>query len=711
MHGTCAVANGVAGCTCAPGYVGLQCAGCAPGFLFVPDERDGGAPPAAADAGPAGDAGFTPLTIDGGPIPGTCVQAQVCTRTACPPFWDCDDSSGVVACSCNNANCSSCSMATCSGHGTCDDSSGVATCVSCDPGYAGPTCSDCHLGYEPADGGMCVFEQICQPQTCSGGGTCSSASGMPVCTCLTGYTGQFCESCATGFVRSASSGGCEAAQTCAPDSCSATEVCDDSTGSIVCACQPGYAGPGCTLCYPGYHQEPVDGGMGTTLGVGIVCALDQQCTATSCGTGVCDDGTGIVTCSSCAPGWSGSHCEVGQNACGTDCNTGACINLQSSYVCLCTDGTWGQSCLPGPTLSDITPSSGSLLGGATITLTGTLFDSGATVSIGGVAATQVRFVSATELDVVAPPGMTAGPATVVVTDSNAQTAQGAFTYTPVVFSSTGANQTFTVPGNVTSLHVQVWGAGGGAGQDPASVGGAGGFGEADLTVTPGAVFTVVAGSGGAQVTMPEMLDGGVDAGPGTAAGAGGGYSGIFLNTSVVAGNAILIAGGGGGAGFGSGANGGNGGGAFGAAGSPVDSGAGLGGNNAAGGIGGCLQQMQCGGNGSQLQGGAGGIPSVATPLVAASYGGGGAVGNGPGFNSAGGGGGYFGGGGAAGGGGGGGGGGTGFASNAVSNSDLESSPVQGAPLHTTDPGYVSGVGAGGSAQSPNGGDGLVLVSW
>ena len=41
-HGTCAVTAGVAACSCAPGYLGALCAGCAPGFRFVPTLPDGG---------------------------------------------------------------------------------------------------------------------------------------------------------------------------------------------------------------------------------------------------------------------------------------------------------------------------------------------------------------------------------------------------------------------------------------------------------------------------------------------------------------------------------------------------------------------------------------------------------------------------------------------------------------------------------------------
>ncbi|MDP9360481.1 MAG: IPT/TIG domain-containing protein, partial [Acidobacteriota bacterium] len=87
----------------------------------------------------------------------------------------------------------------------------------------------------------------------------------------------------------------------------------------------------------------------------------------------------------------------------------------------------------GPTISSISPSTGSTVGGTLITITGTLFQSGATVTIGGLLASDVTFVSATSITARTP----LGPITqqlnvdVVVTnpDSTKATATGAFTYT------------------------------------------------------------------------------------------------------------------------------------------------------------------------------------------------------------------------------------------------------------------------------------------
>ena len=83
-----------------------------------------------------------------------------------------------------------------------------------------------------------------------------------------------------------------------------------------------------------------------------------------------------------------------------------------------------------PTLTSVSPTSGPTAGGTTITLTGTGFVSGATVRVGGTSATNVTFVSATQLTARTPTG-TAGARDVQITNPNGQSATrtGGFTYT------------------------------------------------------------------------------------------------------------------------------------------------------------------------------------------------------------------------------------------------------------------------------------------
>jgi hypothetical protein len=83
-----------------------------------------------------------------------------------------------------------------------------------------------------------------------------------------------------------------------------------------------------------------------------------------------------------------------------------------------------------PALTSIAPTSGVATGGTAFTLTGTGFRSGATVTIGGAAATGVAVVSATQITGTTPAG-TAGARDVVITNSDGQadTLATAFTFT------------------------------------------------------------------------------------------------------------------------------------------------------------------------------------------------------------------------------------------------------------------------------------------
>ena len=146
--------------------------------------------------------------------------------------------------------------------------------------------------------------------------------------------------------------------------------------------------------------------------------------------------------------------------------------------------------------------------------------------------------------------------------ANSKTADRAFSITvnvPVTytFSYTGADQTLTVPAGVTSISVDLRGAGGGN-QGNAGAGGTGGKTVGTLAVTAGQVYKIVVGQAGRLTTGSSYGGGGAYTSGNGNGGGGGGYTGIFL-TSVSQANAKAIAGGGGGGAYG-GAAGGTGGG-------------------------------------------------------------------------------------------------------------------------------------------------------
>jgi hypothetical protein len=89
----------------------------------------------------------------------------------------------------------------------------------------------------------------------------------------------------------------------------------------------------------------------------------------------------------------------------------------------------GSVGLPAPTYSNVSPTSGAAAGGTAITITGTGFQSGATVTVGGNAATSVVVVSSTSITCTTA-AHAAGATDIVVTniDSKSATGSGAFTF-------------------------------------------------------------------------------------------------------------------------------------------------------------------------------------------------------------------------------------------------------------------------------------------
>lgn len=85
---------------------------------------------------------------------------------------------------------------------------------------------------------------------------------------------------------------------------------------------------------------------------------------------------------------------------------------------------------PAPVVSSVSPSSGSTVGGTSMSVTGSNFVSGSSVSVGGTSCSSVTFTSSTQLMCTTPAGA-AGAADVVVTnpDTQAVTFTGGFTYT------------------------------------------------------------------------------------------------------------------------------------------------------------------------------------------------------------------------------------------------------------------------------------------
>ena len=124
-------------------------------------------------------------------------------------------------------------------------------------------------------------------------------------------------------------------------------------------------------------------------------------------------------------------------------------------------GGGGAPINPAPTVSSVSPSSGSTTGGTPITITGTGFLANATVSIGGNSASNVSVVNSTSITALTP-AHTAGSADVIVTNTDGQSGAktSGFNYAAAqatvplfdhVFIVAGENQSFSSVINSPSM--------------------------------------------------------------------------------------------------------------------------------------------------------------------------------------------------------------------------------------------------------------------
>jgi len=118
--------------------------------------------------------------------------------------------------------------------------------------------------------------------------------------------------------------------------------------------------------------------------------------------------------------------------------------------------------LPGPAITSITPATGPTSGGTPFTITGSTFNAGATVSIGGLPASAVQVVDATTINATTPTGPfdVAGSAqrdvTVTNPDGRSATRTGGFTWTVPAPSIASFSPSTVPPGGGT---VAITGAG------------------------------------------------------------------------------------------------------------------------------------------------------------------------------------------------------------------------------------------------------------
>lgn len=130
----------------------------------------------------------------------------------------------------------------------------------CPPGYQGLSCQDCAPGYTRTGGGLYLGH--CAPCDCNGhSDACHPETG--ICTsCLHNTQGELCDQCAPGFFGDPTAGTPEDCQRCGcphtdPDN-QFSPTCESlGNGDYRCtSCRPGYTGQYCERCAEGYVGNP-----------------------------------------------------------------------------------------------------------------------------------------------------------------------------------------------------------------------------------------------------------------------------------------------------------------------------------------------------------------------------------------------------------------------------------------------------------------------
>ncbi len=164
-HGTCAVVDGRATCTCDADYYGEDCS-----RTCVGNTCGGNGTCAVDDDGPA-------CACEDGWDPDT-------DCTTCRTGYELQPGGACAAVACSDP------QVQCAGHGSCVQFGDIPVCA-CDEGYIGWGCDACAAGYVWADG-ACVPLATCDQDVCSGNGACQVSHGVATCTCDSGFFGEDC---------------------------------------------------------------------------------------------------------------------------------------------------------------------------------------------------------------------------------------------------------------------------------------------------------------------------------------------------------------------------------------------------------------------------------------------------------------------------------------------------------------------------------------
>ncbi|KAM7405319.1 hypothetical protein PAMP_012591 [Pampus punctatissimus] len=260
-----------------------------------------------------------------------------------------------------------CVPCNCNGHSDqCRDGSGI--CLNCQHNTAGDHCEKCQggfLGNNSLDGHAVSCSSCPCPlrvpsnnpfywtiyvnnssfiSLCSFAEGCVQKSDGMQCLCMPGYAGPHCERCAPGYYGNPMVLG-SSCQTCHCNGNTDTNMlftdCHPLTGECL-SCMHNTAGPHCDICAPGYYGDA------------ITAKNCTKCSCSPCGTESCDPQTGQCRCK---PGVTGLRCDrcedgsFGFDSCTgcrqCDCEASAALVQPcdpQSGQCACQPGVNGPNC-------------------------------------------------------------------------------------------------------------------------------------------------------------------------------------------------------------------------------------------------------------------------------------------------------------------------------------------------------------------------------
>ncbi|XP_060085671.1 laminin subunit alpha-2-like [Ylistrum balloti] len=323
-------------CNCPPGYAGLSCERCAPGFRRLNGQLYGGICEG-CDCNQHAD------TCD--LVTGRCSECKHFTTgdncDQCLPGYYGDPRRGTETdckpCACplpdrNNNFATSCRL------DPIPNNYDNYVCEGCRTGYTGQYCERCAPGFygDPRQPGG-----NCRPCSCNGNidttdyGSCDPRTGACL-RCRDNTEGDQCERCIPGYFGTARNGDC---QRCNCDQGgSLTTECNRQTGQ--CECRSKFGGRRCDQCQDHYYGLPRGQGC-SPCDCDLVGSLYRQCDRTT-GQCVCRPGVGGRTCNECNPDYFGFS-VYGCRRCDPCDKPGHICDPQTGN-CVCPPYTTGPRC-------------------------------------------------------------------------------------------------------------------------------------------------------------------------------------------------------------------------------------------------------------------------------------------------------------------------------------------------------------------------------